>query len=193
VRGIRVSALLVLVFVGLVGVQPTCVFACSCPEPPPLAEAARDPDTAVVAGRVGMTVQGGYTFVVERWFNGPNPAPTFFARSGNGADCGVPLQTGDHLLAVWYRDDQGAYSASICSRFARLDAPDGAALMAEATEAFGAGITVDGPTPGPIVVPGGPEGLPPEAIAVGAVVAGVGVLAAVAGVALVARRRRADA
>jgi hypothetical protein len=193
VRGIRASALLVLVFVGLVGVQPPCVLACSCPEPPPLAEAARDPNTAVVAGRVGLAVQGGHAFVVERWFNGPDPAPTFLARSGNGADCGVPLQTGDHLLAVWYRDEQGAYSASSCSRFAWLDAPDGEALMAEATEAFGAGIVVNEPTPGPIDVPGGPAGLPPEAIAVGAVVAGVGVLAAVAGVALIARRRRAGA
>jgi len=193
VRGIRASALLVLVFVGLVGVQPPCVLACSCPEPPPLAEAARDPNTAVVAGRVGLAVEGGYAFVVERWFNGPDPAPTFFARSGNGADCGVPLQTGDHLLAVWYRDDQGAYSASSCSRFARLDAPDGEALMAEATEVFGAGIVVSEPTPGPIDVPGGPAGVPPEAIAVGAVAAGVGVLAAVAGVALIARRRRAGA
>lgn len=192
-RGIRASALLVLVFVGLIGVQPPCVLACSCPEPPPLADAANDPNTAVVAGRVGLAVQGGYAFVVERWFNGPDAAPTFVARSGNGADCGVPLQTGDHLLAVWYRDPDGTYSASICSRFARLDAPDGEALMAEATEAFGAGIVVNEPTPGPIGVPGGPAGVPPEAIAVGAVVAGVGVLAAVAGVALISRGRRTRA
>lgn len=192
-RGFGTSALLVLVFVAVAGAAPPCALACSCAEPPPLAEAVADPDAALVAGRVGAAVQGGYAFAVERWFAGPNASPTFLARSGSGADCGLPLQPGDHLIAVWYRDEQGAYSASICARFARLDDPNGEALLAEAQRLFGSGSTVDPETDQPVPAPPIPPGVAPEPVAVGAVAVGIGVLAAAALVALVARRRRGDA
>ena len=188
-RRVRIPGAFVFVLVALSAAAPPCALACSCMQPPPLAQAAAEPGAIVASGRVGPAVAGGFSFAVERWFNGSEPTTTFTARAGNGADCWLPLATGDHLVAVWQREEDGGLAASICSRFGRLDDPDGQALLAEAEELFGPGMIATPEEPAspsptdddlPAAIPGG-------MYVGGAVLAGIGVLGLVT---LLGRRTR---
>ena len=187
-----IGSLLALVL-GVAAAAPPCALACSCPEAPSLREAVNSPGAVVASGRVGPAVGEGFPFAVERWFFGPDPTRSFVARSGNGADCGLPLQPGDALIAVWHRDGAGAYSASICSRFGRLGEPEGEELLAEAQELFGSGVQVEPVDPGPGSPPVAPLPVGPEVIVVAVLGAGVAVLAAALVVAGRTRRPRPDA
>ena len=182
---VRIRTLLaVFALVGLSAlaglVDPNSTYACSCVQPRPIAEYRGDPDYAVLAGRVASVdaSQRG-SFAVEQWFQGGS-APIVPIQGGQGADCGLPLSTGQHLVLVAFMEaGQNTIHAGICSPSGDLNTPDGQALAREVVTAFGPGVAVGAEEPTET------GGLP-----VGVLI-GFGVLAAlVIGVMLVARRER---
>ena len=180
---IRVRTLLaVFALVGLSSlagfVDPGSTYACSCIQPRPIAEYRGDPDYAILVGRVAsVDANQRGSFAVEQWFQGGSN-PIVPVQGGQGADCGLPLATGQHLVLVAFVES-GVVHAGICSPSGDLNTPEGQALAREVVTAFGPGVTVGGDDP--------PDkgGLP-----IGMLV-GLGALGAlVIGVMLVARRER---
>lgn len=159
--------------------RPMPVAACSCMAPLPVADYLADPNTIIATGTVA-SVGGGESpdgmFALERWSKGVPPAPNVQIRGGNGADCGVVLQPGQHLIVVaqWA---EGVLSPSLCTPYGDLDTPEGRALLAEAEEALAEGFEPVTPTPEPA---------PPEAsfdptpFVVGGALLALALLAAVA-------------
>jgi hypothetical protein len=143
--------------------MPPRTVACSCAMPGPLADVANEPAALVVAGTVGPRVADGFAFQVERWYFGASPSPVLTMVPGDGASCGIPLQSGERLIAVAYRDEQGLAHPSICSHYGQVGTPEGQALMAEAERTFGPGPTMgeppspvdEGGVPWPILAGGG--------------------------------------
>ena len=150
----RLAAAAILTF-AVLGARPPCVLACSCAPPSPLAELARQqPDVVVVAGAVGVRVGNSVPFLVERWYHGPAPAGLLSLVPGDiqQADgsvmvntCGRSYETGQRLLLTGTMTADGLDSSN-CLPGARLDTAEGAALVAEAEAAFGAGAA---PSPEP--------------------------------------------
>ena len=180
---VRIRTLLaVFALVGLSAlaglVDPTSTYACSCVQPRPIAEYRGNPEYAVLVGRVAsIDANQRGSFAVEQWFQGGSD-PIVPVQGGQGADCGLPLATGQHLVLVAFVES-GIVHAGVCSPAGDLNTPDGQALAREVVAAFGPGVAVGGDDP-PAA-----GGLP-----VGILV-GVGALAAlVIGVMLVARRER---
>ena len=107
--------------VGTVGALPGRSVACSCMPAVSFAEAvAQSPDLAVFVGTVtalqpDATTGGGLaTIGVEGTFRGPAFPPAILARSGNGADCGLPMTVGERRLFTARVDEQGTWSPGIC-------------------------------------------------------------------------------
>lgn len=130
--------------VGIVGALPGRSVACSCMPAVSFAEAAaRSPDLAVFVGTVtglqpDATTGGGLaTIEVEGTFRGPALPAAIIARSGNGADCGLILTTGERRLFTARVDEQGTWSPGICDPQALLGTPEGDAALAEAEATFG--------------------------------------------------------
>jgi len=180
---IRVRTLLaVFALVGLSSlagfVDPGSTYACSCIQPRPIAEYRGDPDYAILVGRVAsVDANQRGSFAVEQWFQGGSN-PIVQVQGGQGADCGLPLATGQHLVLVAFVES-GVVHAGICSPSGDLNTPEGQALAREVVTAFGPGVTVGGDDP--------PDkgGLPIS------VLVGLGALGALMiGVMLVARRER---
>jgi hypothetical protein len=159
-------------------VDPNSTYACSCVQPRPIAEYRGDPDYAILVGRVAsVDANQRGSFAVEQWFQGGRD-PIVPIQGGQGADCGLPLATGPHLVLVAFVES-GIVHAGICSPSGDLNTPDGQALAREVVAAFGPGVTVGGGGP--------PEG---SSVPLGVLI-GLGALAAlVIGVMLVARRER---
>ena len=159
-------------------IDPSSTYACSCVQPRPIAEYRGDHDYAVLAGRVAsVDANQRGSFAVEQWFQGGSN-PIVPIQGGQGADCGLPLAMGQHLVLIAFVES-GTVHAGICSPSGDLNTPDGQALAREVVTAFGPGVTVGAEEP--------PEtgGLP-----VGVLI-GFGALAVlVIGVMLVARRER---
>jgi hypothetical protein len=178
-----ILAAFVLVGLGALGslVDPSSTYACSCVPPGPIAEYRGNPDYAVLAGRVAsIDANQRGSFAVEQWYQaGRIPvAPVVPVQGGQGADCGMPLRAGQHLVLVAFTD-AGVVHAGVCTPSGDLDTPEGQALANEVIAAFGSGTPVDGEPPGDTGFPFG-------------IAVGLGALALlVAGVFLVARRERA--
>jgi hypothetical protein len=157
---------------------------------------AQSPDLAVFVGTVtalqpDATTGGGLaTIEVEGTFRGPALPPAILARSGNGADCGLPLTVGARRLFTARVDEQGTWSPGICDPQALLGTPEGDAALAEAEAAFGPLQPTAGPLP--LTNPeASSEG--PDPVVVG-VVAAAGILLVIVVVgAVLFRRRRASA
>lgn len=182
---------------GTVGALPGRSVACSCIPPVPLPEAvAQSPDLAVFVGTVTAlqadpTTGGGLaTIEVEGTFRGPALPPTILARSGNGADCGLPVSVGERRLFTARVDEQGMWSPGICDPQALLGTPDGDAALAEAESAFGP--LQAAASPPPLTSPEGSAGGPDRVVAAAAVVGGLLLaIVVVGGAAYLVRRRRA--
>ncbi len=153
-RGVFMVAVLAVGF-GVVGLaNPDCAYACSCIQPRPIAEYGAEPGTVILTGTVTAVDQDQQgLFHVERWYKGTSTAVDLPIRGGNGADCGVALSVGDHMVMVAYVED-GVLHSSICSPWGDLATPEGRQLEDEALLAFG-----EGTVPGD---PGEPAGTPPD-------------------------------
>jgi hypothetical protein len=203
-RALRASAALVLVLAFAGSAVPPCALACSCMPIGPLVDYVKDGNNAVMVGTVGGGLgEDRYTFSVERWYAGPAPAAIVTIAGGDPAMCGVPLAPGDRLVFAASLD-AGVYHPSNCMPFAKVDDPQGAALIAEADRTL-AGAPIDptaeptagpqapgpAPTPEATPIPAAPtSAVGPELVAGLAVLTGLGVLVVAA---LVARSRRAGA
>ena len=179
---------LVAVGSGVLGLaNPGCAYACSCIRPQPIAEYAALPDTVILTGTVTTTdanQQG--LFRVERWYKGTSAAIDVPIRGGNGADCGIPLTVGMHMVLV-ATVDNGVLHPSICSPWGDLSTPEGRQLEDDALLVLGEGTLPGGS--------GEPSGSPPETPAIPwIVVIGAGVVVlivvVVAGASFVSGRRR---
>jgi hypothetical protein len=180
--------------VGIVGGLPQRCVACSCMQPLPLAEAsAQSPDLAVFVGTVtalqpdAATGGGLATIEIEGTFRGPALPPAIVARSGNGADCGLPVTVGEHRLFTARVDEQGTWSPGICDPQALLGTPDGDAVLAEAEAAFG---PLQGTAEPPITDPETSSGDPDPVVMGTVAVAGLGLAVVLIGGAYYLLRRR---
>lgn len=182
---IRLRTLLaVLALVGLSAlaglIDPGSTYACSCVQPRPIAEYRGDPDYAILVGRVAsVDANQRGSFAVEQWYQtGRIPvAPVVPIQGGQGADCGMPLSAGQHLVLVAFTE-AGVVHAGICTPSGDLNTPEGQALGNEVVAAFGPGTPVEGDPPA--------SELPIAGIAIG----GLALLALVVAVLFVARRER---
>jgi hypothetical protein len=183
--------------VGIVGALPGRSVACSCMPAVSFAEAvAQSPDLAVFVGTVtalqpdATTGGGAATIEVEGTFHGPALPPAIIARSGNGADCGLPMTVGERRLFTARVDEQGTWAPGICDPQALLGTPEGDAALAEAEAAFGPlqPTASAPPLTNPESTAGGLDPAVTGALAVGGLLAAAVV---VGGVLVVARRRRA--
>ncbi|MCI0347089.1 MAG: hypothetical protein L0221_16880 [Chloroflexi bacterium] len=134
---------------------PKAAYACSCAGEPRLGDAVES-DLAVLVGRVGAErADGAFDVAVERWFRGGAAAVVpvmsskiVFADGTSMIDtCGINLETGQHLILVAGRSEDG-YRPSSCSVRADADSEEGRQLIVEATRLFGPGFV--------------PETAPPE-------------------------------
>jgi hypothetical protein len=196
-RPVAASLLLVLGAVFLQAVQlPQRVFACSCAGPPKLADVVDNADAVVFVGKVGQQVGGRIPVSVSTWFHGAGAADLVWVEAGEIPDgrggvmvntCGPSFTQGETRLFVAYGVPPGLLSTSNCAPGARVDTPEGQALINEATLVFGA----PQPPPSPVPEPAVPIDLAPWLGGLGwvAVLAAVS-LAIFGAVALVARRQR---
>jgi hypothetical protein len=189
VRHLR-TALAVAVLAGgfsLLGfANPDCAYACSCIQPKPIAEYANEPDTVILAGTVtAMDPQARLgSFKVERWYKGTSENAEVIVRSGDGADCGIPLSVGQHLVMVAYVEEQ-TLNPSICSPWGDLSLPEGQQLQADTVAAFG-----EGTAPGGAEAPGEDSAafdVPGLLLVGGAVI--LGIIVIIAGASFVSARR----
>lgn len=182
-------ATLILVLAGVgAGAAPSCVFACSCAQPPSLKVAVDERGSAVFVGRAVARTGDTVSFAVERWYAGMGAAPIIQVMAGQGGMCGLDVQPGEHLVLTASRDDNGRFNPSICSPYALVGSPEANALLAEAEATFGPGQAFVGdPDPGPA----GQSWVPLAAI--GAAGVTLGGLALAATVLLLRRRGRSGA
>ncbi len=183
--------------VGVVGAFPGRSVACSCMPAVSFAEAvAQSPDLAVFVGTVtalqpDATTGGGLaTIEVEGSFRGPALPPAIVARSGNGADCGLPMTVGERRLFTARVDEQGTWAPGICDPQALLGTPEGDATLADAEAAFGPLQPTAGPPPltNPEAASDGPD-----FVVIGVVAVAGLLLAVVVAIVFLARRRREPA
>ncbi|MCI0347088.1 MAG: hypothetical protein L0221_16875 [Chloroflexi bacterium] len=175
------SILAALVMLGLMSlgdlIDPSSTYACSCVPPRPIAEYRGNPEYAVLVGRVAnVDANQRGTFAVEQWFQG-GAAPIVPIQGGMGADCGLPISAGQHLVLVSFVEG-GVVHAGVCSPSGDLSTADGQALALEVVTAFGPGVPADGDPPDAGGVP------------VGVLVGISALVLLVAAVMLVARRER---
>jgi hypothetical protein len=170
---------------------PDLAFACSCAQGKPIGEYANEPNTVIVAGTVTAVDANSRlgAFKVERWYKGgPSEDAEVIVRSGDGADCGIPLSVGQDLVMVAFVEEQ-TLSPSICSPWADLSLPEGQQLQAEAVAAYG-----EGTAPGGSQVPVDGDGFagidPLEFLLVGGAII-LGIIVIVAGASFVSARRGA--
>ena len=127
-------------------VDPGSTYACSCVQPRPIAEYRGNSEYAVLAGRVAaVDANQRGSFAVEQWFQG-GAAPIVPIQGGQGADCGLPIEAGQHLVLVAFVEG-GTIHAGICSPSGDLNTREGQALAREVVTAFGPGVAVGGDDP----------------------------------------------
>jgi hypothetical protein len=100
------------------------------------------PGQVVVIGTIGEGVAGGREFLVERWFNGGQPAATItiaFKEGPATGDCSYPVETGTRLIIAPEIQD-GRLAANLLTLQADPTSEVGLAYVAEATALFGPGI-----------------------------------------------------
>jgi hypothetical protein len=189
VRHLR-TALAVAVLAGgfsLLGfANPDCAYACSCVQPKPIAEYANEPDTVILTGTVtAMDPESRLgTFRVDRWYKGTSANADILVRSGDGADCGIPLSVGQDLVMVAYVEEQ-TLQPSICSPWGDLSLPEGQQLRADAVAAFG-----EGTAPGGAETPGDAASgfsVPTALVVAGAAI--LGIIVIIAGASFISGRR----
>jgi hypothetical protein len=172
--------------VWLMAAGPTV--ACSCMAPGPI-ETYATAENAIFSGTAGPRDALGVPVRVATWFSGEGAAPMVYLAAssfGDSASCGTAEPPpGSAWLWVAYRSEGELY-AGLCSPHGQLGTPEGDALLAEATKAYG-GVALSDPSEPPEAAPSAP--VPAEmAPVILAGTIGIGVVMFV-GVALLARRR----
>ena len=170
---------------------PGRALACSCVEvPPSLAEEAANNPVTIVAGTIGVAQPDRTPVVVDTWFHGEFVTDRLWLRGGTDSmsSCDVSVSAGERRVMVLWGGppnprapgSDGMYSTSLCSANAVIGTAEGNALLAQATDVFGAGDGLPDAEPEPAA----PIDLAPwlgtgTLIAVAAVGGGLLVLAAV--------------
>jgi hypothetical protein len=182
-----------LVATFLLSLLPGTAVACSCIAPEPMAAYVGDASKVVASGTILPTGQPAVDVAVDRWFQGPGGpvlrlSPDGFSDQGGGADCRVPYPAaGSSWIFVAFVANAGEPpQVNLCTPQARLDTPEGQAMLDDAIATFGEGVAAN-PSPGPA---GDPVSAVGDAVG-GAlpVVLAVGAIGLVfAGVAIVLRR-----
>jgi hypothetical protein len=160
-RGRSAQLMAALVFVVAVSsATAPCVYACSCAEPPPLAEAVREPTSVVFVATVMPGAAGHVPVRVDRWFYGAGAAPVLlldeggFGEGGEAAcQIGRPTPGTQFIASTARNPERGTVYLNLCTRWAPLPSPDGESLLAEATRVFGEGAEVAPPVPPAEVAP----------------------------------------
>lgn len=139
---LRISLAVAVAVIGLSAfglAAPKLTVACSCGPSEPIGNLKGVADTYVLSGTVTEVAQDRLaTFQIERWYQGSSDTDTVQVRSGDGADCGIPLAVGQELVMVAYLSE-GVLGPSICSPWGDLATAEGQALLAEAVATFGEG------------------------------------------------------
>jgi hypothetical protein len=173
--------------------------ACQCFTPDTMAEVAGQPRTIVITGIPGPLAARGVPVQVHRWIRGHDPRPVVWLAAWSiGPDeraCDGPAPAaGAPLLRVLAMPPDGSdpYGGQ-CAQVSRLDAADGQQALAEAVDAFGAGLALTDRPTGP---PGqqtlvGTRGGAPLAELWAVALAGVAVFGLAALTLVAARRHRA--
>jgi hypothetical protein len=104
---------------------------------------------AVFSGTTGPSDARGVPVRVGMWFSGPGAAQIVYLAAesfGDGASCrtDVPAAGTEWIWVTFLPEGGGDPSTGLCSPHGQLHTPEGDALLAEATAAFGVG----GPPPG---------------------------------------------
>jgi hypothetical protein len=126
--------------VALLLLVPAVAFACKCA---PVSIGALDPATnQVYVGVAGAAIPGGTPMIVEAWFSGPGEAPEVLLAAssfGDSASCGIePLPVGSSWIMSAQVPEPGAVPVTgMCQPHAALETPEGQAMLAEATAAYG--------------------------------------------------------
>jgi hypothetical protein len=166
---------------------PPPSFACSCA----LVSIAdfNQPENQVFVGTAGALGPQGQPVAGELWLHGTGAGPlVWLARDsfGDGASCGTaPLPQGTRwILGTWLEASDAQPRIGLCNPHARIDSPEGQAMLGEALAAFGAGVDPPSPPPGDTAQPDSDPLAP--ALLIGTVALGVVV---VGGIVVFARRR----
>jgi hypothetical protein len=119
------------------------MLACSCVQPQPMA-AYGTAEHAIFSGTAGPSDARGVPVRVTTWFSGPGAAPIVYLAAqsfGDGASCGttVPSAGSASIWVTFLPKDGGDPVTSLCSPHGILGTPEGDALLADATAAFGGG------------------------------------------------------
>lgn len=174
---------------------PGRALACSCVMPmPTIAEAATQPGTVVVAGIIGPQQPEQTPLQVDTWFFGGAPQPVIWMSFGSRmmTSCDPFVEVGERRLMVLFRQDGGLFSYNPCVQSGVIGTPEGDAALATAQELFG-GEPIATPVPTPPPQIGDTPGLDAARLyVIGAVGAGVLLLAAVVLIAMLRRRRPSD-
>jgi hypothetical protein len=128
-------------------VRPIAVLpaaACSCGFPDDvMGEAAKDPQTAVFTGIVGLPTPEGVPVDLTRWFEASLPGEVVFLDSRgfedpNGGSCGTTRPpAGSEWIFVSGLNERGRFDVGLCTIHADLATDQGQTLLAEAAAAFG--------------------------------------------------------
>lgn len=118
--------------------------ACSCAMlDDPMAEALKEPRTAVFTGLVGMPTPEGVPVAVSRWFKASPPGPVVLLDSRSfedpmGGSCGTnrPPAGSEWIFIAWL-NERARFDVNMCSTHADLASPEGQALLKDAVAAFG--------------------------------------------------------
>jgi hypothetical protein len=116
----------------------TIVVGCDCMQPGPIGQYANDPGALVVEGTVTAVAQTRGTFKIERWYKGSSDVAEVPVSIGDGANCGIPLTVGQHLVMVAY-ESEGTLDPNICAPYGDLTTAEGKQLQADAVAAYGEG------------------------------------------------------
>jgi len=209
-RGLLLAVAAALAFIGawaqaLAGPLPALACTCALPEGG-LAALVGQPDVVVFTGTAGRQAIDRVPFTVTDWFHGDGAARIVFVRPASIPDgrggvmhntCGLDFRPGEWMFLVAHGHPPEPLTASVCSPHASLDTAEGQALVADATEVFGAPgaappaegpAATTQPTEPPAVPAPTPAALDPTWLYVAAVIGGAGLIFAI--MALLAVRRR---
>lgn len=158
---IRRRAVVALIAFSLVLlVRPIAVLpaaACSCAMPgDPMADAAKEPRTAVFTGVVGVPTPDGVPVGVTRWFKASPPGAVVLLDSRGfedpmGGACGTnqPPTGSEWIFVAWF-NERARFDVNLCSTHADLATPEGQTLLTDAETAFGPAEPIPVITPPPL-------------------------------------------